>query len=154
MKNTDFTIQEMEVVYLPTKLTSNDEAISNSSGAYHVLRQLFNPSTISYQEECIVLYLNHASKIIGAQKLSKGGINGTIVDIRIILATALKSLSTAIILAHNHPSGKLEPSVADQNVTGRLNAACKLLDLALLDHIIIAPENAYFSFTDNGLITR
>ena len=154
MKNTDFTIQEMEVVYLPTKLTSNDEAISNSRGAYHVLRQFFNPSTISYQEECIVLYLNHASKIIGAQKLSKGGINATIVDIRIILATALKSLSTAIIIAHNHPSGKLEPSDADKKITKRLSDACKLLDLALLDHIILAPENAYFSFADNGLIER
>lgn len=154
MKNTDFTIQEMEVVYLPTKLTSSDESISSSRSAYNVLRQFFNPNTISYQEECIVLYLNQASKIIGAQKLSKGGINATIVDTRIILATALKSLSTAIIISHNHPSGKLQPSDADQKMTGRLNAACKLLDLALLDHIILAPEDAYFSFADNGLITR
>ncbi len=154
MKNTDFTIQEMEVVYLPTKLTTNEESISNSRSAYNVLRQFFNPSTINYQEECIVLYLNHASKIIGAHKLSKGGINATIVDTRIILATALKSLSTAIIVAHNHPSGKLEPSDADKKITKRLSDACKLLDLALLDHIILAPENAYFSFADNGLIER
>lgn len=154
MKQTDFTIQEMEVVYLPTKLTTSNETISNSGSAYHVFKQLFNPNTISYQEECMVIYLNHASRIIGAQKLSKGGINATIVDIRIILATALKSLSTAIIIAHNHPSGKLEPSDADKKITKQLGEACKLMDLALLDHLIISPDNGYLSFADDGLMSN
>ena len=153
MKQTDFTIQEMEVVYLPTKLTSSNETISNSASAYQVFKQLFNPNTISYQEECMVIYLNHASRIIGAQKLSRGGINATIVDIRIILATALKSLSTAIIIAHNHPSGKLVPSDGDKNMTKQLGEACKLMELTLLDHLIISPDSGYLSFADDGLMS-
>ena len=152
MKQTDFTIQEMEVVYLPTKLTASNETISNSASAYHVLKQLFNPNTISYQEECMVIYLNQASRIIGAQKLSRGGINATIVDIRIILATALKSLSTAIIIAHNHPSGNLVPSDGDKNMTKQLGEACKLMELTLLDHLIISPDSGYLSFADDGLM--
>ena len=153
MKKKDFIIQEMEVVYLPTKLTSSNETISNSASAFHVFKQLFNPNTISYQEEFMIIYLNHASRIIGAQKLSRGGITSTIVDIRIILATALKSLSTAIIIAHNHPSGKLMPSEADKRITKQLSEACKLMDLALLDHLVIGPDNEYLSFVDNGLMT-
>ena len=153
MKKSDFTIQEMEVVYLTSKLKTSNETITNSGTAHHILKQLFNPNSISYQEECVVIYLNHASRIIGAQKLSKGGINATIVDIRIILATALKSLSTAIIIAHNHPSGKLVPSDADKKITKQLSEACKLMDLSLLDHLIIGPDNEYLSFADDGLMT-
>ena len=153
MEQENFIIQEMEVVYLPTKLQIDKEAILSSNEAYKLLKNLFNPNTISYQEECLVLYLNHASKLLGAQKLSKGGINSTIVDIRIILATALKSLSTGIILAHNHPSGKLVPSEADKRLTKQLNEACKLMDIKLVDHIIIAPQIGYYSFLDDGLMS-
>jgi DNA repair protein RadC len=152
MKKTDFTIQEMEVVYLPSKLKTSNETVTSSGDAYHVLKQLFNPNTISYQEECVVIYLNHASRIIGAQKLSKGGINATVVDIRIILATALKSLATGIIIAHNHPSGKLAPSDADKKITKQLYEASKLMDIKLLDHIIIAPDMGYYSFVDEGVL--
>ena len=154
MKKTDFTIQEMEVVYLPSKLKTSNETVTSSGDAFHVLKQLFNPNTISYQEECVVIYLNHASRIIGAQKLSKGGINATVVDIRIILATALKSLATGIIIAHNHPSGKLVPSDADKKITKQLSMASELMDIKLLDHLIIAPDDGYFSFADDGLICK
>ena len=150
MKQENFIIQEMEVVYLPTKMQIDKEAILSSSEAYKLLKNLFNPNTISYQEECLVLYLNHASKLLGAQKLSKGGINATIVDIRIILATALKSLSTGIILAHNHPSGKLVPSEADKRLTKQLNDACDLMDIKLIDHLIIGPKEGYYSFANEG----
>ena len=152
MKQENFIIQEMEVVYLPTKMQIDKEAILSSSEAYKLLKNLFNPNTVSYQEECLVLYLNHASKLLGAQKLSKGGINSTIVDIRIILATALKSLSTGIILAHNHPSGKLVPSEADKRLTKQLNDACDLMDIKLIDHLIIGPEEGYYSFANEGLL--
>lgn len=152
MKQENFIIQEMEVVYLPTKMQIDKEAILSSSEAYKLLKNLFNPNTISYQEECLVLYLNHASKLLGAQKLSKGGINSTVVDIRIILATALKSLSTGIILAHNHPSGKLVPSEADKRLTKQLNDACDLVDIKLIDHLIIGPKEGYYSFANEGLL--
>jgi DNA repair protein RadC len=152
MKQENFIIQEMEVVYLPTKMQIDKEAILSSSEAYKLLKNLFNPNTVSYQEECLVLYLNHASKLLGAQKLSKGGINSTIVDIRIILATALKSLSTGIILAHNHPSGKLVPSEADKKITKQLSEASNFMDIKLIDHLIIGPEEGYYSFVDEGML--
>jgi len=152
MKQENFIIQEMEVVYLPTKMQSDKEAILNSREAYKLLKNLFNPNTVSFQEECLVLYLNHASKLLGAQKLSKGGINATVVDIRIILATALKSLSTGIILAHNHPSGKLVPSEADKKITKQLSEASNLMDIKLIDHLIIGPEEGYYSFVDEGML--
>jgi DNA repair protein RadC len=152
MKQENFIIQEMEVVYLPTKMQIDKEAILSSSEAYKLLKNLFNPNTVSYQEECLVLYLNNASKILGAQKLSKGGINATVVDIRIILATALKSLSTGIILAHNHPSGKLVPSEADKKITKQLSEASNLMDIKLIDHLILGPEEGYYSFVDEGML--
>jgi DNA repair protein RadC len=152
MEQENFIIQEMEVVYLPTKIQSDKEAILNSREAYKLLKNLFNPNTVSFQEECLVLYLNHASKLLGAQKLSKGGINATVVDIRIILATALKSLSTGIILAHNHPSGKLVPSEADKKITKQLSEASNLMDIKLIDHLIIGPEDGYYSFVDEGML--
>jgi DNA repair protein RadC len=98
------------------------------------------------------MYLNNANEIIGIHKLSKGGITATIIDIRILLATALKCLATGIIVSHNHPSGNLVPSKLDKDLTEKLKAACKLLDINLLDHVIIVPDNAYFSFVDEGLL--
>jgi DNA repair protein RadC len=73
-------------------------------------------------------------------------------DIRIILATALKSLSSAFIIAHNHPSGKLSPSESDREITKQLYEASKLMDIMLLDHIIIAPDKGYYSFLDEGVL--
>ena len=98
------------------------------------------------------MYLNNANEIIGIHKLSKGGITATIIDIRILLATALKCLATGIIVSHNHPSGNLLPSKLDKELTDKLKAGCKLLEITLLDHIILAPDNAYYSFIDEGLL--
>jgi DNA repair protein RadC len=81
--------------------------------------------------------------------MSKGGISGTVVDIRIILGVALKCNASSIILVHNHPSGKLEASEPDKAITKRLKQACNLLELVLLDHLIIS-KYGYFSFADDG----
>jgi len=82
--------------------------------------------------------------------LSKGGITGTIADVRLILSVALKTLASGLILAHNHPSGNLKPSEADKQITSKIRQAAKLLDIELLDHIIISSEG-YYSFTDDGI---
>ena len=153
MKNSNLTIHEMEVVYLPKKYSGESLKVKDSKTAEIFLRQAFNPNSISYQEECIVMYLNNANEIIGIHQLSKGGITATIIDIRILLATALKCLATGIIVSHNHPSGNLVPSKLDKDLTEKLKAACKLLDINLLDHVIIVPDNAYFSFVDDGLLS-
>jgi len=101
-------------------------------------------------EEFWVLYLNNSNKVIYKAQLSKGGITGTIVDNRLIFKMALEYNATSLILTHNHPSGKLQASDADKEVTRKLKLAGQHLDILVLDHIIIT-ENGYYSFNDEGI---
>lgn len=106
-------------------------------------------------EEFWVIHLNNNNKILYKQHVSTGGITNTVVDLRIIFKTALEKGSTAIILAHNHPSGNLEPSQNDIALTKRIQIAANYLDIKILDHIIISEknkDNLYYSFCDNGLL--
>ncbi len=102
-------------------------------------------------EEFWILYLNNSNEILLKQQLSKGGITGTLVDIRLVLKKALELNSVAIILTHNHPSGALKPSEADQKLTQKLKKAAQSIDIKVLDHLIIT-EKAYFSFADENLL--
>ena len=104
------------------------------------------------QEEFLVLYLNRANAVLGLFKASKGGLTGTVADPRLILAVGLKLLATSIILAHNHPSGNLKPSLADQELTEKLYEAGRLMDIKIVDHLIISPAGGCFSFAENGLL--
>ena len=101
-------------------------------------------------EEFWVLYLNNSNKVIYKSQLSKGGITGTVVDVRIIFKTAFEHNATALILVHNHPSGVLQASDADKQITQKLKEAGKSLDVNILDHIIIT-EKSYYSFRDNSI---
>jgi DNA repair protein RadC len=98
-------------------------------------------------EEFWVLYLNRANVVLRKEKISFGGVAGTIVDNKIILKKALLNLASSIILVHNHPSGNLNPSIQDKKVTQKMKSACELLEINLLDHLIIA-GNSYYSFAD------
>ena len=102
-------------------------------------------------EEFWVVYLNNANKIIFKAQLSKGGITGTVVDVRLVFKIALEQNAVAIVLAHNHPSGKLQASEADIQVTKRIKNAGLQLDISVLDHIIVT-EHSYFSFADEGIL--
>lgn len=102
-------------------------------------------------EEFWILYLNNSNKILQKTQLSKGGITGTLVDVRIAFKTAIQLGAVALILVHNHPSGTLTPSVADKALTQKMKTAGESLDIKVLDHLIIT-ENAYFSFADESLI--
>ena len=102
-------------------------------------------------EEFWVLFLNNANKILEKQQLSKGGITGTLVDVRLIMKQSVMYGATSIILCHNHPSGTLQVSEPDRKITNKIKKACELLDIRLLDHLIIT-EKSYLSFTDEGLL--
>jgi DNA repair protein RadC len=102
-------------------------------------------------EEFWVLYLNNANKIIYKAQLSKGGITGTVVDVRLLLKTALENNALSFVLTHNHPSGKLIASEADIQITQKLKLAAKQLDMSVIDHIIVT-EYGYFSFADEGIL--
>lgn len=144
------TLSEIQVSYKPGLISSTTN-ITNSQNAYEIFKSLFPAETISLQEQFVVLYLNRANRIIGSYQLSKGGITGTIADVRLILSVALKTLATGLILAHNHPSGNLKPSEADKQITSKIRQAAKLLDIEVIDHIIISSEG-YYSFMDDAIM--
>lgn len=98
-----------------------------------------------------VMFLNRANKVNHFEIISTGGITGTVADPRIILRKALEHDAVNIILCHNHPSGSLKPSRADEQLTAKIKEAAKLLDLTVLDHLIVS-ENGYYSFADEGIL--
>ncbi|MCY0978335.1 DNA repair protein RadC [Chryseobacterium wangxinyae] len=122
--------------------------ISSSKDAYQILRlHLADLRT----EEFWAIFLNQSNKVIHIAQLTQGGINQSIVDIRIVFKTALEHFATGIIISHNHPSGNLKPSQEDLSITKNIKEAGKLMNIQLLDHLIIT-QNAYLSFTDEGLL--
>lgn len=102
-------------------------------------------------EEFWIVYLNNSNKVLHQAQLSKGGITGTLVDVRLVLKQALEIGAIGLILAHNHPSGGLNPSTADKQITQKLKTAAQALDMKVLDHIIIT-QREYFSFADDNLL--
>src|SRR6185369_5441502 len=102
-------------------------------------------------EEFWVLLLNRANRLVKKKRVSEGGVSGTVADPKIIFKLALDELASGVILAHNHPSNNLKPSDSDLSLTKKLKEAGKLLEIAVLDHIIVAGQQ-YFSFADEGLI--
>ena len=121
--------------------------ITSSKAVFDIMQPIIGELP---HEEFWVLYLNNSNKVIYKAQLSKGGITGTVVDIRIIFKMAFEQNATAIILTHNHPSGKLMASDADLQITKRIKEAGKTLEIQVLDHIIIT-ENGYFSFQDESI---
>ena len=102
-------------------------------------------------EEFWVLLLNRANHVIREECISKGGVSGTVVDVRIVCKTAIENYASGVILSHNHPSGQLQPSMEDRNITKKLRDALHLFDIKLLDHIIIG-DRKYLSFNDEGIL--
>lgn len=124
------------------------QKISSSVSVFELMQPILGELP---HEEFWIIYLNNSNKIIQKHQLSKGGITGTLVDVRLVLKTALALGAVALILIHNHPSGTLKPSNADKELTQKLKTASQSLDIKVLDHLIIT-ENAYFSFADEALL--
>ena len=140
-------LAEIKVSY--TSSNPSEQTVHCSQDAYSVLLESWDMDTIELQEEFKVLLLNKANRILGVYSLSKGGIDGTVADPRLVFVTALLTASTSIILAHNHPSGKVKPSSADRMLTSKFRSAGDVLDIKVLDHLIIS-KDGYFSFGDEG----
>ena len=118
--------------------------VSSSRSVYELMQPIIGELE---HEEFWIIYLNNSNKVIQKNQLSKGGITGTLVDVRLALKQALELNAIGIILCHNHPSGTLNPSEADKQLTSKFKVAASSLDINVLDHLIIT-ENAYFSFAD------
>lgn len=144
----------MEIAEISVSYSSNKNEktqIKSSKQSYHILLACWNKSTIELQEEFKVLLLNRNNQILGVYSLSKGGVSSTVVDLKLIFSVALKCSASSIIIAHNHPSGNINPSEVDKAITKRIRKAGKYLDIVLLDHIIVTKDD-YYSFSDNGYI--
>ncbi len=145
-------VNEIRISY-SQKLKANQlQKICSSQDAANILYSHWDKGNIELQETFKMLLLNNANKVKGIFILSTGGITATLVDVRIIFAVLLKTLTTGVILAHNHPSGTLRPSEADKRLTQKLKKAGDLLDIKILDHLILIPDGNYFSFADEGLL--
>lgn len=143
-------VAEITVSYKPE--VRNNPLIESSIDAYREVKDFFPEELIHLQEMFVVMYLNRANRIIGVYRMSLGGITGTVADPRIILGTALKVAATGIILAHNHPSGNLKPSKADELLTNKIKQGAQFMDIQVADHLILSSIEGYYSFADEGLI--
>ena len=145
-------VNEISIKYQGNFKMKQAPKITSSNSAVELLFESWNKDHIGLQECFKVMLLNNSNKVKGIFEVSSGGITGTLVDVRILFAVILKSLTTSIILAHNHPSGNLKPSEADKQLTKKIKNAGEFLDIKLLDHLIIIPDGDYFSFADEGIL--
>lgn len=122
--------------------------VSNSKTAAEILIPLLGD--LQYERFCLIC-LSASNKLLHYEFISSGGLASTMVDIKLMFKTAMRYLATKLIVAHNHPSGNIKPSVSDKNLTDKIRQSARLLDLHLMDHIIIA-DKRYFSFADEGLL--
>lgn len=142
------TLEMISLKKDPTQFERIKITSSNDSANY--IRQFYSDD-IEIYESFFILLLNRQNKTIGYAKISQGGVAGTVVDAKILLKYVVDTLASAVILCHNHPSGNLNPSTQDIELTKKLSQAIKLVDSQVLDHIILTPDS-FYSFADNGLI--
>lgn len=145
----DFKVAEVTLQYKP--LREKQGKVISSQEAYNILLPTFREGTIEYREYAKVLYLNQQCELVAYNTVSEGGISETPVDVRMIMQGALLTNATQVILAHNHPSGNLKPSIQDDQLTERLRKACEIMRINLVDHLIMT-SNGYYSYKDMGRI--
>lgn len=143
-------VAEIEISYKKKVKSSNLKKIAQSSDIYAILKYVWSPN-MEFIEESVLLCLNRANKVLGWVKISAGGMHGTVMDQKVIFSIALKCCASAIVIAHNHPSGSLRPSEQDIRITKTIKEGGRLLDIQLIDHLILSGEG-YYSFADEGQI--
>lgn len=139
------------MVYKTKVKPSQRPKITTSGESAELLQKIWNEDKIEFVEQFKVLLLNRCNRVLGVVDISSGGITGTVADPRLIFVAALKANATSIIISHNHPSGNLSPSRADEELTQKIKNAGLFLDIKLLDHVIVTTEG-YYSFADEGLL--
>ncbi len=158
LKNLDRTpsLAELKVSYRRGRPKDNRQekmpfVIASPMSCEKYLRSVWDDDTIELREEFVLVCLNSANEVLGWVKLHTGGLNHSPVDLRLVLAVALQTASSAVIIAHNHPSGSLKPSPEDKAITDRLKQAGALIGLRVLDHIILTRDGC-FSFNENNML--
>jgi DNA repair protein RadC len=144
-------VRELRVNYGVVSYTDCNK-VTSSLDASKIFRDIW-AHDMSHREAFYILCLNRANKVIGYALISLGGLSGTVADPKVIFSTALLANASSIICGHNHPSANTEPSQADISLTRKLVLAGASLDIQVLDHLILSPDDTYFSFADENLMT-
>jgi len=150
MKIDYFTIPEITVSYKDTVKNSERAVVTCSADVAKIFTEACK-GCMDHHEEVYALFLNRANRVLGISNIAKGGFSSSVIDIRIILQTALIVSASAIMLSHNHPSGSIKPSKQDLDITKQVQKGCEAIGIQLLDHVIVTSET-YTSFADSGLL--
>lgn len=140
-------VSEIKLTYKNKVKAADRPQIMSSKTAYSIFASHWSDH-MALLEEFRILLLDRSNRVMAMCPISKGGISGTVVDLKIVFAAAIKGRASSIILAHNHPSGNLQPSQADIDLTRKFKQAGEILDIAVLDHLILSPDGGYYSFAD------
>ena len=153
MSNEDLEVLvgEITLSYTSQIRISSRPILKDAECVYQVFLQTWDISKIELLEQFRVMLLNRANRVLGICTLTSGNVTGTIADPKQVFAVALKANAVNVIIAHNHPSGCLNPSKADEELTRKMKLAGEYLDIKVIDHLIVTTEG-YFSFADEGLI--
>jgi DNA repair protein RadC len=146
------TVSEVRLVYRTKIKASERLQVKCSKDAFDIFIGSWELDSIEHFEEFKLMLLTRSNKVLGIASISKGGINCTVTDVRIILQYAIKANASGIIICHNHPSGNLQPSESDLTITRKIKESGNLMDIQLLDHLLIIPEEKYCSMADEGLL--
>ncbi len=142
-------IAEVKISYSSNIKAKDRFKITCSKDAETAFRSVW--PAYDHIEFCYLLMLNRQNQVLGSHQISKGGMTGAVIDVRVIFQVALKACATSIIISHNHPSGNLETSDADRKITKQIKEAGAILDIPLLDHLILTSES-FYSMADEGLL--
>lgn len=144
-------VAEVELVYKTKVKPSERPLVKSAKDCYELLRSTWDENKIEFVEQFKVVLMNRAQRVLGIYELSTGGVTGTVADPKLVFIAALKANACNIILTHNHPSGNLKPSRADEELTKNIATAGMYLDIKVIDHIIVTSEG-YYSFGDEGIL--
>jgi len=150
MKSEMFKVNVVSLCYKQKYDTTEYPIINNSKIAADILYESWDKDTIALEEQLKVLYLNRRNQVLGLYTVSVGGLTGTVVCNKKILACGLKIVASGMIIAHNHPSGNKKLSEQDRKITKSLQECGKIMNINVLDHIIVLPNGDYTSFADNN----
>jgi DNA repair protein RadC len=152
MKTQQITISEVKLVYRTKVKASERLQVKCSKDAFDIFMENWDLDSIEHIEEFKLMLMTRSNKVLGIASISKGGISGTLTDVRIILQYAIKANASGMIICHNHPSGNLNPSESDTKITQKIKEAGNIMDIQLLDHLILNTDGSYYSFADEGLL--
>lgn len=147
----DYTVAEVQLSYHPKIKPSERPKITSALDAYKIFMQNWDKDKLQLIEQCKVMLVNRANRVLGIAEISSGGMTCTVVDPKLVFVAALKSGCVSILICHNHPSGNLCASEEDKRLTERIKAGCKILEIHFFDHLIITAEG-FTSFADKGLL--